>query len=143
MYALKTRGAKIAWEIHEVDKLLTKKKHYDQHQKQKAISFFQDESRPLREAAWVLAVSSSTLSYWNQGFNENIKPLKIPEKRSKASKVTVQIVRRIYRKAKRLKDQAKRIRLKQLTARLKKEDAINLSFKTVNEILIANDLMAA
>ena len=102
-----------------------------------------DESRPLRETAWVLAVPSSTLSCWNQGFDENIKPLKIPEKRGKASKVTVQIVRRICRKAKRLKDQAKRIRLKQFTARLKKEDAINLSSKTVNEILIANDLMAA
>ena len=91
----------------------------------------------------MLAVPSSTLSCWNQGFDENIKPLKIPEKRGKASKVTVQIVRRICRKAKRLRDQAKRIRLKQFTARLKKEDAIDLSSKTVNEILIANDLMAA
>jgi hypothetical protein len=91
----------------------------------------------------VLAVASSTLSCWNQGFDENIKPLKIPDKRGKASKVTLEIIRRICRKAKRLKDQTKRIRIKKFTARLKKEDGIDLSSKTVNEILIANDLMAA
>ena len=91
----------------------------------------------------MLAIASSTLSCWNQGFDENIKPLKIPDKRGKASKVTLEIIRRICRKAKRLKDQTKRIRIKQFTARLKKEDGIDLSSKTVNEILIANDLMAA
>jgi hypothetical protein len=91
----------------------------------------------------VLAVSTSTLSCWNQGFDQNMKPLKIPDKRGKASKVTLEIVRRVCRKAKQLKDQAKRIRLKQFTENLKKEDAIDLSAKTVNEILIANDLAAA
>jgi hypothetical protein len=91
----------------------------------------------------VLAVSTSTLSCWNQGFDQNMKPLKIPDKRGKASKVTLEIVRRVCRKAKQLKDQAKRIRLKQFTENLKKEDAIDLSAKTVNEILIANDLAKA
>jgi hypothetical protein len=97
----------------------------------------------LREAAWVLAVSFTTLGCWNQGFDENMKPLKIPDKRGKASKVTLEIVRRVCRKAKQLKQQAKRIRIKQFTAELKKENAIDLSAKTVNEILIANDLAAA
>ena len=136
-------GRKIAWEIHEVDKMLAKKKHYGQNQKQKAISFFRIEDRPLREAAWVLAVSTSTLSGWNQSFDENMKPLKVADNRGKASKLTIEIVRRVCEKAKGLKQQAKRIRLKQFTNPLQKEDAIYLSAKTVNEILIANDLAAA
>ena len=72
-----------------------------------------------------------------------MKPLKIPDKRGKASKVTLEIVRHICRKAKQLKDQAKRIRIKQFTENLKNEDDIELSAKTINEILIANDLAAA
>lgn len=72
-----------------------------------------------------------------------MKPLKIPDNRGKASKVTVEIVRRVCVKAKLLKDRAKRIRIKQFTESLKKEDAIDLSKKTVNEILIANDLVCA
>jgi transposase len=97
----------------------------------------------LREAAWVLAVSTSTLSGWNQSFDQNMKALKIPDKRGKASKVRLEIVQRVCRKAQQLKDQAKRIRIKQFTENLKKEDAIELSSKTVNEILIAYDLAAA
>jgi hypothetical protein len=91
----------------------------------------------------VLAVSTSTLSGWNQGFDDNMKPLKVADNRGKASKVTIAIVRCVCEKAKRLKQQAKRIRLKQFTKSLEKEDAIVLSSKTVNEILIANDLAAA
>jgi hypothetical protein len=101
------------------------------------------EGCALREAAWVLAVSSSTLNGWNQGFDENMKPLKVADHRGKASKVTLAIVRGVCEKAKRLKQQAKRIRLKQFTKALEKEDSIYLSAKTVNEILIANDLAAA
>ncbi len=91
----------------------------------------------------MLAVSTSTLNGWNQGFDENMKPLKVADNRGKASKVTIAIVKRVCEKAKRLKQQAKRIRLKQFTKALEKEDAIYLSAKTVNEILIANDLSAA
>ncbi len=72
-----------------------------------------------------------------------MKPLKVADNRGKASKVTIAIVRRVCEKAKRLKQQAKRIRLKQFTKALEKEDGIYLSAKTVNEILIANDLSAA
>ena len=91
----------------------------------------------------MLAVSASTLSGWNQGFDENIKLIKVADNRGKASKVTIEIVRRVCERAKRLKNQAKRIRLKQFTKALEKEDAIYLSAKTVNEILIANDLASA
>jgi len=96
----------------------------------------------LREAARVLALSVSTLSFWNQGFDEQMKPLKIPDNRGKASKVTAEIVRGVCLRAKQLKDRAKRIRIKQFTESLKK-DAIDLSSKTVNEILIANGLACA
>jgi hypothetical protein len=88
-------------------------------------------------------MSTSTLSGWNQSFDENMKPLKVADNRGKTSKVTIEIVRRVCEKAKRLKQQAKRIRLKQFTKALEKEDAIYLSAKTVNEILIANDLASA
>ena len=91
----------------------------------------------------MLAVSTSTLSGWNQGFDDNMKPIKVADNRGKASKVTIAIVKRVCEKAKRLKQQAKRIRLQQFTKTLEKEDAIYLSAKTVNEILIANDLAAA
>jgi hypothetical protein len=88
-------------------------------------------------------MSTSTLSGWNQSFDENMKPLKVADNRGKASKVTIEIVRRVCEKAKRLKQQAKRIRIKQFTKALEQEDAIKLSAKTVNEILIANDLASA
>jgi transposase len=97
----------------------------------------------LREAAWVLAVSTSTLSGWNQGFDENMTPLMVADNRGKASKVTIAVVRCVCEKAQRLKELGKRIRLKQFTEKLKKEDGIDLSSKTVNEVLIANDLASA
>ena len=101
------------------------------------------KSRPLREAAWVLAVSTSTLNGWNQGFDENMRPLKVADNRGKAAKVTIEVVRCVCEKAQRLKELGKRIRLKQFTEKLKKEDGIDLSSKTVNEVLIANDLASA
>jgi len=92
----------------------------------------------MREIAWVLSLSTSTLSSWHQGFDENMKPLKIPDNRGKASKVTVAMVRRVLESAKK----KERIRLKQFTTALKQEEGIYLSKKTVKEILIANDLLA-
>jgi len=143
IYALKTKAAKLHGKFMKSIKCWPEKMHYGQSQKQKAITFFRIEARPLREAAWVLAVSASTLNGWHQGSDENMKPLKVPDHRGKASKVTIAIVRRVCEKAKRFKQQANRIRMKQFTKALEKEDAIYLSAKTVNEILIANDLAAA
>ncbi|MCJ7538723.1 MAG: hypothetical protein MUO88_03565 [Desulfobacterales bacterium] len=67
----------------------------------------------------------------------------VADNRGKASKVTIAVVRCVCEKARGLTQRAKRIRLKQFTEKLKKEDGIELSSKTVNEILIANDLTAA
>ena len=85
----------------------------------------------------------STLSGWNQGFDEKMNPLIVPENRGKASNVTIQIVKCIVNKAKAMKDKRKTIRIKQFTKALIEEDKIILSSKTVNEILIANDLANA
>jgi hypothetical protein len=96
--------------------------------------------RPERQAAWVLMVAPSTLVAWNQGFDENLKPLSVPENRGKAAKVTVDIVRRIVEQAKGYK--GRRIRLKSFGAKLH-EAGIDLGSKTIEAILIANDLYKA
>jgi len=93
--------------------------------------------------AWVLGVSASTLGIWNNGFDDNFKPLVVPDNRGKAAKVTVEVVRCIVEKAKADKAQGKRIRLKQFTADLKSTAGIDLGAKTVEQILIANDLYKA
>ena len=120
-----------------------KKKHYSQRQKEKTVVFLRSESRPTHQAAWVLCVSVSTLGGWNKGFDENFKPLVVPDNRGKTAKVTVEIVRCIVEKAKGDKTRGKRIRLKQFTADLKSTKGINLGAKTVEQILIANDLYKA
>jgi hypothetical protein len=85
----------------------------------------------------------STLGNWNKGFDENFKPLVVPDNRGKAAKVTVEIVRCIVEKANADKAQGKRMRLKQFAADLKATEGINLGAKTVEQILIANDLYKA
>ncbi len=85
----------------------------------------------------------STLGNWNNGFDENVKPLVVPDNRGKTAKVTIEIVRCIVEKAKGDKARGKRIRLKQFTADLKSTTGINLAAKTVEHILIANDLYKA
>ena len=85
----------------------------------------------------------STLGVWNNGFDENFKPLVVPDNRGKTAKVTVEIVRCIVEKAKGDKTRGKRIRLKQFAADLKSTKGINLGAKTVEQILIANDLYKA
>jgi transposase InsO family protein len=85
----------------------------------------------------------STLGAWNKGFDENVKPLVVPENRGKTAKVTVEMVRCIVEKAKGDKTRGKRIRLKQFAADLKSTAGINLGAKTVEQILIANDLYKA
>lgn len=101
-----------------------------------------DKDWPLRRASWVLALSIGTLSNWNQGFDETMKPLVVPDKRGRTGKVTVEIVKDIVAEAKKLKDRGNRIRIKSFTEGLR-EKAIVLSSKTVQEILIANDLFAS
>jgi len=91
----------------------------------------------------VLYVSASTLAAWNKGFDGKMKPLVVPDNRGKASKVTIETVRRIVEIAKGYKDKGRRIRLKQFAGELKMQGGIDLGSKTIEEILIANDFYKA
>ena len=97
----------------------------------------------MREVAWILNIALSTLSSWNDGFDKNMKPYYIPQNRGKKSKVTVEIVRTIIQAAETCKDNAKRIRIKEFCRYLNKEYKIELSDKSVRQILIANGFMEA
>ena len=88
-------------------------------------------------------VSAGTLAAWNKGFDENLKPLVVPDNRGKTAKVTIETVRRIVEIAKEYKDKGRRIRLKQFAGELKMQGGIDLGSKTIEEILIANDFYKA
>lgn len=83
----------------------------------------------------------STLALWDKCFDENMKPMVIPDNRGKAGKVTVEMVQRILQRAKSY--HPRRIRLKQFAADLKRHEEIEVGVKTLEEILIANDLYKA
>jgi len=103
------------------------------------VSFFREQDLPVRRSAWVLHLPVSTLMDWNKAFDRDMHPFVAPEKRGKASKVTIEIVKQVVERARKLKDRGRRIRLKQFTGDLAGEGVI-LSSKTVSEILIANGL---
>jgi transposase InsO family protein len=83
----------------------------------------------------------STLTLWDKRFDENMQPIMIPDNRGKAGKVTVEMVQRIIHRGKAY--HPGRIRLKQFAAELKRHEGIELGTKTLEEILIANDLYKA
>ena len=82
----------------------------------------------------------STLSEWNQVFDDNMVPLVIPEKRGKRIKITADIVRQIVEAAKEIKG---RLRLKIFVRKLSEEYGMDLGRKKVTEVLIANGLYKA
>ncbi|MCP4267420.1 MAG: hypothetical protein GY777_17960, partial [Candidatus Brocadiaceae bacterium] len=87
-------------------------------------------------------MSIATLSDWDKLFDSNLVPYKRPERRGKCGKVTIEIVRSVVNKAKEIQSQGGRIRIKQFCHMLKEELTIDLGRKTVQEILVANDLFA-
>ena len=91
----------------------------------------------------MLRVSFSVLADWNQGFDENMRALKIPENRGKGSKISVEMVRVIVRAAEDLIGGGRRLRVQSFTKRLREEQDIFLSKRKVQEVLIANNLFAA
>ena len=107
------------------------------------IGFYRKEDRPLHDIAWVLVLKISTLSEWNQIFDEGMNPVILPDGRGKAIKVTVTIVKCVIKAAKDIKALGKRIRIKSFTKTLETEHKIRLSAKKVAEILIANGLHKA
>ena len=84
----------------------------------------------------------STLTLWDKRFDENMQPIMIPDNRGKAG------ARLPSRWCNGLSIEARhiipgRIRLKQFAAELKRHEGIELGTKTLEEILIANDLYKA
>lgn len=93
--------------------------------------------------AWALHLSFSVLGEWNRCFDDNMKALKVPDGRGKASKITVEMVRGIVRAAEQVKAQGRGLRLHRFTTELERDYGIVLSRRKVKEVLIANDLFAA
>ena len=91
----------------------------------------------------MLAVKMSTLSEWNQMFDDRMNPVKLPDGRGKATKVTADIVRAIVDAARERNAKGRSLRIKSFTRELKAEQNIALSAKKVAEILIANGLHKA
>jgi hypothetical protein len=93
--------------------------------------------------AWTLQMGITTLSDWNKLFDPDMFPYKKPERRGKSATVTIEIVRSIVEKAREIQAKGKKIRIKQFCRTIRDELAIELGRKTVQEILVANDLYAA
>ena len=81
-----------------------------------------------------------TLDSWNRGFDAHMNPYRVIDRRGKTGKVTIEVVRQIVDKAAELKGRGRRIRIGKFTSKLNEHLGLELSQKTVTDILIANDL---
>jgi len=102
--------------------------------------FLRTQGHKLEQTAGVVGLKVSTLSEWNGLFDDRMNPLVIPDGRGKSGKVTAEIVRKVVDAAQQTLEEKKRIILNRFTRHLEKEREIQLSRKTVSDILIANDL---
>ena len=73
-----------------------------------------------------MAVKISTLSEWNQLFDEKMVPLIVPDGRGKWRKITSDMVKKIIEVAKELKSKGRRIRLKSFAKQVETEKGIVL-----------------
>jgi len=133
-------GRKIAWEIHRVDEYIASKKTLRNPGKSKAVGFFRKEETTLQESAWALYIKVSVLADWNRIFDEGMKPLIIPDRKGKHYGITAEMVKTIIEAAREWKTQGRRLRERSFTDHLRKGHNIDLSRKTVSDILVANDL---
>ena len=102
--------------------------------------FYRDNSCGLRETSFAMMIPTSTLNSWDKAFDDNMHFIIVPDKRGKAGKVTLDMVRKIVEIANHYKTQGNRIRLKDFTRMLAEKKDICFSSKTVGDILTANDL---
>lgn len=107
------------------------------------MTFLRTESRPLRTVCWMLRVPAGTLCGWDRGFDANMSPYGMPDQRGKSGKVTIEVVRHVVDAAREYKNKNLRLRLKSFTREVCDGLGMELSRKTVEEILIANDLFKA
>ncbi len=84
----------------------------------------------------------ATLSDWDKLFDPDMSQYNKPDKRGKSATVTIEIVRSIVEKAREIRAKGIKIRIKQFCRTIRDELAIELGRKTVQEILVANDLYA-
>jgi len=104
------------------------------------VTFYRAQSQPLRTAALVLEVPFSTLSAWDRAFDEHMRPYKTTDNRGIAAKVTVEVIRLVVEKAKALLAKGRRLRINTFSQNFNKEHSVQLSRKTIQAILTANDL---
>ena len=143
VWASKTVGVNLRGKYTGSTSCLRKKKHHRQQEREKAVIFFRNESQPLRKTAWALKVPVGTLGTWNQGFNEQMVPYRVVDRRGKSGKVTLEIVRQVVDEAKEIKARGRRLRLDKFTSHLNEKLQLKLGRKTVGDILVANDLYKA
>lgn len=103
------------------------------------MTFFRDARRSLQEVCRILYLKVSTLAQWNGLFDGAMRPFVVPDRRGKAAKVTAALVRKVVLIARAYIAAGTRLRLKAFTRHLAGKE-IELSSKTVGEILTANDL---
>jgi hypothetical protein len=104
------------------------------------VRFYRNNTCTLREASFATMIPMSTLNSWDKGFDDNMNPIIVPDKRGKTGKVTIDIVKTIIETAHNYQTRKNRIRLKTFTRMLTQEKNITLSSKTVGDILTANNL---
>jgi transposase InsO family protein len=107
------------------------------------VTFVRGEQEGLQKSAWALHLKISSLAEWDKLFDRAMTPLTMPEKRGQTGKVTVESVSRIVFLSREMQDKGQRLRLKSFTQKLNREEGLDLGRKTVEEILIANDLYQA
>lgn len=104
------------------------------------MKFYRDNTCTLREASFAAMIPMSTLNNWDKGFDDNMNPIIVPDKRGKTGKVTIDTVKTIIETALNHQTKGNRIRLKTFTRMLTEEKKITFSSKTVGDILTANNL---
>lgn len=117
-----------------------KKTRYEPEEKKKAVKFYRNNTCGLRETSFATMLPMSTLNSWNKGFDDNMHPIIVPDKRGNTGKVTLDTVKTIIKAASDYQTRGNRIRLKTFTHMLTEEKDVFLSSKTVGDILTANNL---
>lgn len=106
----------------------------------KAVKFLRSTTEPSRTVSWLLHIAFGLLSRWDREFDENQSQDSNQDGRGKSSKVSIEVVRTVVERARRMDEQGERLCVTRLYELLQAEESIYLSKKTIQEILIANDL---
>lgn len=120
-----------------------KKSHFADQDKTKAVEFLRVCAEPLSTVSWLLCVPLGRLSRWDRKFDENRLRQPGTEARGKEAKVTIDIARFVVETAQAILARGDRLCVTRLTEVLEAEHGVILGRKTVQEILVANDLWQA